>query len=132
MEKIDYNKLIDPLLIPIIKYLREEKGIETMYCCQGSTKEDTHKHGRRGYIMAKYSPDAINELLKIFNSHSSRYGYVWDNSLFRVTSGVFRIEHHPKEDKVVIVKLSEKKWSSLQSLRHEWDLILRDLTQTQD
>lgn len=131
MEKIDY-KFIDPLLIPIIKYLREEKGIETMYCCQGSTKEDTYKHGRRGYIMAKYSPKAVTELLKIFNSHSSRYGYFYNYSLLRATSGVFRVEQHPEEDKVVIVQLAEKKWPSLQSLKHEWDLILRDLTQTQD
>lgn len=134
MEKINYNELIDPLLIPIIRYLREEKGVDTMYCCQGSTREDkTRHHSRQGYIMAKYSPKAVTELLKIFNSHSSRYSYFWDKELLRVTSGVFRIEQHPREEKIVLVKLSRKIYPTLQELKEEWDLILSDITtQTQD
>ena len=37
---IYYQSLIDPICIPMIRYLREGIGIDTKYCCQGTCKED--------------------------------------------------------------------------------------------
>lgn len=128
MEKLDY-KIIDPFCIPVIRFLREEKGIETMYCCQGKTSEDDPEehHSKRGYIMAKYSEESFKELLKIFNSHASRIPY---NEGERM--GI-KIRRHPEfKGNVIIVKLVWKTWPTKESLKEEWDLIFSDLTRTQD
>lgn len=124
MEKIEYEKLIDPFCIPVIKYLREKKGIETLYCCQGETSEDapTEDHSKRGYIMALYSPQAVTEFLKIFNSHASRMPYEFCENM------EVKIRRHPEYDQnVIVVKLNRKIWPSKEALKHEWDCILSDL-----
>lgn len=65
MEKLDYNKFIDPFCIPIIKILREDLGVETLFCCQGRSiddPEDSH-HSRTGYIACKKT-DRNREILR--------------------------------------------------------------------
>lgn len=58
MEKLNYDKLIDPYCIPVIKILREDLGVETMFCCQGKSIDDPEDsdHSISGYIACKMTP----------------------------------------------------------------------------
>lgn len=125
MERINYKKLIDPFLIPVIKYLREERGVETLFCCQGETSEDgpDEDHSKRGYILAKYSPQAFKEFFGIFNSHISRIPYEIKENI------EIEIRRHPEygNDPVILVKLQRKEWPTKLSLKEEWEQILSDI-----
>lgn len=67
MEKLDYEKLIDPLCIPVIKILREDLGVETLFCCQGKSVDDPENssHSISGYIACKKTPRNRDIIRKI-------------------------------------------------------------------
>lgn len=65
MEKLDYEKIIDPLCIPVIKILREDLEVETMFCCQGKSEDDPKDshHSLTGYIACRKT-DRNREILR--------------------------------------------------------------------
>lgn len=119
MEKIDYEKLIDPILIPVIKYLREERSVDTRFCCQGSTEEDKHRHSIRGYICTIYSEEARKCLEEINKSHRSRYKSKHGSPIYT--------NRNKDGERVLVVYLTDRRWKSIKELEREWDLILSDL-----
>ena len=72
MEKLDYRELIDPLCIPVIKILREDLGVETMFCCQGKSKKDLDHHSISGYIACKITQRNKEILLELADLLSQR------------------------------------------------------------
>lgn len=74
MENLDYEKVIDPLCIPVIKLLREKMGIKTLFCCQGRSNEDgDHDHSSRGYIAVDYTPKAYMIFRQLYEEELKRW-----------------------------------------------------------
>lgn len=124
MEKIDYNKLIDPLCIPIIKHLREEKQIETLFCCQGRNKEDkpereAQAHSLRGYITARRNEESINLLLKLYELEMTR----WPMTGKQAKKAKFEI--NPQQDTVTFW-MPARIWESREKLEQEWNILLEE------
>lgn len=127
MEKIDYEK-IDPLVLPVIKYLREELGIDTEFSCQGMVKGEKKNppHSLAGYISARYSDSAFRSFYKIYEVERDRWG-----KLQRKRRGPeIKIFVRPeKREEVVAVYLPVRQWESADKLKEEWNLIYETLKQ---
>lgn len=69
---MDYEKLIDPLCIPVIKILNEDLGVETMFCCQGKSRGEKSHHASEGYIACRITPRSREVILELVDLLSQR------------------------------------------------------------
>lgn len=128
MEKINYEEKIDPIILPVIKYLREELGIDTEFSCQGMVRGEKKDppHSLSGYISAKYSDSAFQTFHKIYELEKSR----WLNCVKKRKGPEIKVFVGPeKRGEVVTVYLPMRLWDSEEQLREEWNLILETLKQ---
>ena len=130
LEKINYEELIDPLCIPVIKYMREELGIDTQYCCQGMVKGEVKDppHSLSGYICALYSPATVETFRKIYKLELHRFPHL----LRKGKEAKLRVfGEKSKRDKEIAVYLPVRRWESKKKLKEEWDLILETIKDSQ-
>lgn len=123
MEKIDYISLIDPFCRPVIKYMREELGIDTVDCCQGMIKGEkkTLPHSLSGYISAINSPAAFQTFLRIYEHEKSRS----QKPENKKRGAMFKVFGGKKERRdVVAVYFPARIWESEKELEEEWNGIL--------
>lgn len=124
VKEIDYEALVDPLCIPVIKYLRENLGIDTQFCCQGRVK-GKRNHSISGYISAIYSPAAVDTFRKIYKLELTRFPSLLKKSRgakIRVFEG--RIS---KRERIIAVYLPHREWETREKLEEEWKLILQTI-----
>lgn len=120
MEKLDYEKLIDPLCIPTIKLLRENLGIETNFCCQGKSDIiDNHDHSLRGYISVTYTPKVYEMFRKFYESEIERWKETYINDTERYP--LFRRLTRETTDKVVVYL--PRRTFTAKEIKEEWEWI---------
>lgn len=138
LKEIDYEVLIDPLCIPVIKLMREKFQIETLFCCQGQTltnrKSGKFFHSLCGYITAVSTPvsDMVFErLANIAKAYFMKYlydkvpnrlklhypervkPYVIPNWHKDIYEGVERVSFH----------LFDSTWVSDEVIKEIWDIL---------
>lgn len=127
METINYTDL-DPIVVPVIQYMREQLGINTEFSCQGRVRGEKKNppHSLSGYISAKYSDSTFQTFFKIYELEKSR----WPKSPKKGRGPVLEVFIGPeKRQEVVAVYLPMRLWETEKELKDEWNLILETIKQ---
>ena len=114
MMKAPNKKLIDELCWPSIRFINEELNIETLYCCQGRSKEDIGDHGfGAGYIAFPRTIEAFKLICYLLEKIKAQSKMSYVNSLLSI---YFVIE----EDELPSIEKLKQNWKKIEEILIEY------------